>query len=236
MKNTSVGYKIVTALTGLLLVGFLVGHLAGNLLFFAGSDAINDYAKKLKSMPALIWTARLGLLGLIVTHIVMTISLRRKVQTATQRYHVKSYRKTTRASRWMMLSGSAVLAFVLIHLSHFTLQWIFVESPNAVDEKGRHDVYTMIVDSFRNPFVVVIYVASMSFVMLHLKHALFSVVQTLGIGVGSNEKWIRRFAFSAALILFVGFVSIPMMVLLGIVGSELDTGQIAEVGKVGQLR
>ena len=216
--STTVIYKIVTALTGLSLVAFLIGHLGGNLLFFLGADSINAYAEKLKSMPILLWAARIGLIALISTHIGLTIWLRKKSTDASGRYQMRQYQRTTRASRWMMVSGVLILTFIFFHLAHFTMQWIFVASPDAVDADGRHDVHGMIADSFQNPIVVAVYLVGMFVVMLHLKHALFSVVQTLGIGVGRRDRFVRKAASVLATLLAVGFLSIPLFVFFGIVG------------------
>lgn len=119
--RSSLGSKYVMAVTGALLMGFILAHMAGNLLIYAGPDAINSYAQALKKNPALLWTARTGLFLLFTFHIVLGIWLSRQNQIARpNRYVYEDTKKASWASRHMMLTGLLLLTFVLYHLAHFT--------------------------------------------------------------------------------------------------------------------
>jgi succinate dehydrogenase / fumarate reductase cytochrome b subunit len=119
--RSSLGSKYVMALTGLGLIGFVIAHMAGNLLIYLGRDALNSYGAALKAKPALLWAARLGLLGLFVLHVVLGLRLTWQNQLARPTAYV--YERSVRsnwASRHMLLTGLVLLAFVVYHLAHFT--------------------------------------------------------------------------------------------------------------------
>lgn len=215
--NTTVGYKIVTALTGLGLFAFLVGHLSGNLLYFAGDDVLNSYATKLQSLGILLWVARLGLLGLIVTHIVMTIRLRiRNNLAATGHYAKRGYQISTPSSRGMIYSGSLILAFVVFHLAHFTFGWINPEAHAVVDEQGRRDVYFMIQAAFGKLGIVAIYLVGLAAIGSHLKHALYSVLRTLGLLRSEQSPKVQALVVLIAVLITAGFLSIPLSIYLNL--------------------
>jgi succinate dehydrogenase cytochrome b subunit len=123
--TSSLGSKYVMAITGLLLIGFVLGHMTGNLLIFAGPDALNGYAAALKARPALLWGARLGLLAVFVVHVLIGIrlALANKAARPTP-YAYEDTLQASWASRHMMLTGLVLLAFVGYHLAHFTLGWV----------------------------------------------------------------------------------------------------------------
>lgn len=113
------------AVTGLLLIGFVVGHMAGNLLVYAGRDALNTYAQALKANPGLLWAARLALLLVFVVHVLLGLLLAFENKTARpSRYVYEDTLQATWASRNMLLTGLVLLAFVVYHLAHFTLGWV----------------------------------------------------------------------------------------------------------------
>lgn len=120
--RSSLGKKYVVAITGLLLLLFVLGHMAGNLLLFAGSEAINGYAEKLKSTGALLWVIRAALLTIFLIHIFVTIRLTMENRSARPtRYVYEQTMEASWASRHMFLTGLVILAFVVYHLAHFTL-------------------------------------------------------------------------------------------------------------------
>ncbi|MFM7148237.1 MAG: succinate dehydrogenase cytochrome b subunit [Gemmataceae bacterium] len=123
--RSSLGKKYLMAVTGLLLIGFVVAHMAGNLLIFAGQDVLNSYAQALKAKPALLWVARLGLLSIFVIHLSLAFSLQLENKRARPvRYHHEDTIQASWASRNMLITGLAILAFLLYHLSHYTLGWV----------------------------------------------------------------------------------------------------------------
>ena len=221
-SQSSIGRKIIVAVTGLLLAGFVIVHLIGNLLVFAGADAMNAYAKKLHDMGPLLWIPRLGLLALVGLHIIYTVALTRANRAARpQQYAVNVVQKASTGSRTMILSGLTILAFVIYHLAHFTVgvandyynpanarYWL-----NATD----HNAYQMVVDGFRVWWVSLFYLVAMSMLFMHLGHGLASLAQTLGVSTTRAKSTIETLGKGLAALLFVGFASIPVAVLLGLV-------------------
>ena len=149
--DSTVGQKIIASASGLALIGFVVGHLLGNLTVFMGSDAINLYAEKLQSLGALLWVARIGLVVLVTLHIVITIRLTMRNRRAAGQSNSRVVRQASSASsRNMATSGSIILLFIIFHLLHFTFGVIQPDSAQLTDAEGRHDVYAMIVAGFSN--------------------------------------------------------------------------------------
>ncbi len=153
--RSSIGKKFIVAVTGVILIGFIVGHLLGNLQIFFGPEYINSYAEKLRALGVLLWVIRVLLLVTVVLHIYFTVRLaldnRRARPTA---YAKKEHVKATFASRSMTLSGLIVLAFIVYHLAHFTVR---VADPRfallKADPLNRYDIYSMMVYGFQNVIV-----------------------------------------------------------------------------------
>lgn len=216
--RSSVGKKAVMAVTGLLFAGFVVVHMLGNLQIFLGQEALNAYAKKLQGLPLLLWPARAALLLIFVTH--MWLSIKLAIENRRARpvpYASKNTVQASLASRTMMLSGMVLFAFIVYHLLHFTFGVTNPEFFHLVDSKGRHDVYSMSVLSFRNLGISAAYIFSMFILCLHLSHGLASFPQSLGL---NNEKCLPKlkvFANTAALLIFIGNSSIPLAVLFNVI-------------------
>ena len=218
MFNSSIARKVLMALTGLGLLGFVVGHLAGNLQIFLGQEALNAYAKFLKDNIALIWPARIGLLAILFVHVVVAIQLTR----ANKRARGSSYRyqasiQASAASRYMIHSGMIILIFVIVHLLHFTLGCLDPENYHLVDSKGRHDVYSMVVLGFQDVYYSGGYLVAMLALGAHLSHALSSVFQTLGFNHERYTPKIKVFAPLVAWGIALGYAAIPLSVLVGII-------------------
>jgi succinate dehydrogenase / fumarate reductase cytochrome b subunit len=216
---SSIGKKIIVALTGLILIGFVVGHLLGNLQLFLGPDWINSYAEHLRGLGPLLWIVRIFLLVTVVVHIYVTIRLaidNRRARPA--RYAEKDYTKATFASRYMWLSGLVVLAFIIYHLAHFTF---VVADPRLAalkpDALGRHDVFSMMVYGFQNPIVSAFYIIAMFLLMLHLTHGISSFLQSLGLNDKRLTPKLARIGRIFAWLIFIGYTSMPVAVLLGLV-------------------
>ncbi len=215
--------KTLMAVTGAGLLLFVTVHMLGNLQIYLGQDALNDYAKKLKSMPLLLWTARSGLLAIFSLHLVLAIYLKRTNRRARPTGYVKNDPiETTLASRTMLTSGLVIFAFVIYHLLHFTLGLTDPAHHDLTDAAGRHDVYSMVVYGFQNVYVSASYLLAMAFLGLHLSHATSSIFQTLGL---VDHRW-RKFLFRAGIVLaatiMLGNMSIPISVMLGIIGLPID--------------
>jgi len=218
--GSSIGKKWIVALTGLVLVGFLAGHLAGNLTIFLGQDAMNDYAEFLHHFlhGGGVWVARIVLLISFVLHIVATIQLTIANRAAReQRYAREVTQRASSGSRWMILSGITILAFVIFHLLHYTFQvWGgYDELMQTVGDKERHDVYTMLIKGFSNPLVSLFYVIAIGLLSWHLSHGVASIFQTLGITTPSTEGLYKMVGLVFAIVIFIGYCAIPAAVLFG---------------------
>lgn len=219
--QSSLGRKYVMAITGLLLVGFVIIHMAGNLLVFAGREPLNAYAAALKHNPGLLWTARLGLLVVFVIHLVL--GLRLAFQNREARGVAYVYEDTVEAnwaSRHMLLTGLVLLAFIVYHLAHFTFGWI---GPHAPVDPARHDVdvYGMVIAGFRNPAITLSYVLAMVFLWLHLWHGAYSWLQSLGINHPRYNKFLRALGPVISTIVLVGNCSIPLAIYFGAIGRDV---------------
>lgn len=218
--RSSIGQKWIVALTGLMLIGFVTGHMIGNLQVFLHPDWINAYAKHLEDLGPLLWIIRLALLAIFALHIVTTIKLTLENRRARpERYAVRAPQRSTLASRSMALSGLLVLSFVLYHLMHFTVraqhpQWN-EESYNLHGEMVR-DVHRMIIEGFQNPVVAGFYILSVFLLALHLSHGFSSFFQTLGL----NSRKLNGILSAAGKVyawgLFLGYAAIPVAVLTNV--------------------
>jgi succinate dehydrogenase / fumarate reductase, cytochrome b subunit len=217
--HSSVGRKIIVAVTGIILILFVIGHLLGNLQIFLGPAWINSYSQHLHDLGPLLWLIRIFLLGTVSLHIYFTILLAIENRRArSERYIEKEYVKATFASRHMVVSGLVVLAFVIYHLAHFTFR---KTDPRFAllkpDPLGHYDVYSMMVYGFQNVYVSLFYVVGLFLLTLHLTHGSSSLFQSLGL---NDQKLTPRLAVSGrvlAWLLFIGYTSIPAAVLLGFV-------------------
>jgi len=215
--KTTLGLKAVIAVTGILLVGFVLVHLLGNLQVYVGAEAMNNYAAMLKGMPGPLWAARFGLLAMFGLHIWANLKLRARNQAArASKYEVDKPIDATWASRSMLLTGLTLLAFVLYHLAHFTLGWTDPQNYKLVDSAGRHDVYSMLVLGFQKPLVAGLYVIAMGFLGAHLYHGIASAFQTMGLRRLTLREAIDAAGHGLALLLVVGNISIPLACLVGL--------------------
>ncbi len=216
--KTHVGLKFLVALTGAILVTFVIGHMVGNLQIYLGPNAINSYAETLKSMPGPLWMARLGLLAAFIIHIwgitKLTLDKREARQVA---YAMKESRKATLASRTMVLSGLVLLAFVVYHLAHLTFGINHPENFRLRDPLGRHDVYSMMVLGFREPSVSIPYLIAMGLLGMHLAHGAASIFQSMGWTRPRFFPLISAAGYTLALIIVIGNISIPLSCWLGII-------------------
>jgi len=215
--RSSLGKKYVMAVTGFLLFLFVIVHMAGNLQVYLGPNAMNAYADLLKSKPVLLWTARAGLFLIAVLHIISALQLAAENRAARPQNYAEGKPIATLASRTILLSGLIIFAFIVYHLMHFTLGVTNPDFMELHDPLGRHDVYNMVIDGFRSPYVSLFYIISMGLLCLHLSHGVSSLFQSLGIRRTSTLATFNQFARVAALLVFIGNCSIPIAVLVGAV-------------------
>lgn len=231
--SSSIFKKYLMALTGFVMVGFLFVHMLGNLQMFKGPDAINAYAHFLKTLPlTILWGFRGFLLLAIAIHVWIAILLTRENRKARpESYIEKKTVQATFASRTMGISGSFILFFVVFHILHFTTRVIFPEYQTDhyytfLDTEVVFNVYQMVVDSFSRLWVVVLYVVCMGAVCLHLKHAVWSMFQTLGL---LNQHWRPVFKLVAcgyAWLIFLGFLVVPLGVITGVIPSMTESSTL----------
>ena len=210
------------ALTGLGLFVFVIGHLVGNLQIFLGRETINAYGHFLQSNPEIIWPARLLLLAGVSLHIWAAVTLTRENRAARRIQYSEAFTPAAAsyASRTMMMSGLIVAAFIVYHLLHFTVQNQAINLTGKsfitlTDAKGRHDLFAMMVLGFRQPLVAFFYVFAMGLLCLHLSHGVSSLFQSLGLKTKAWAPCIDRFAVGVAWVIFIGYSSIPLAILLG---------------------
>jgi len=219
--KSSLGKKYVMAISGLIMFLFVIGHLAGNLQIFLGPEAINRYGHFLQSNPELIWPARLFLILMLVLHIWAAIKLSaenkaaRPVGYANWQPAGASY-----ASRTMLMSGIIIFVFIIYHLLHFTAQWEYINltHQNFVDFQDpakRHDIFKMMVVGFNNAWVSGFYILGMALLCLHLSHGVSSMFQSIGWKNDAYGPFLDKAARVIAVLIFVGYSSIPVTILLG---------------------
>ena len=219
--ESSLGKKYVMAVTGFLLFLFVLVHMVGNLQIFLGPEAINRYGDFLQSNHELVWPARAVLLVLVGLHIWSAAKLSlenraaRPVGYATWQPIGSSY-----ASRTMLMSGLIVLAFIIYHLLHFTVetQAINLTGRNFatfVDPDRRHDIFKMMVVGFNNGWVAGFYILGIALLCLHLSHGLSSMFQSIGWKNDAYRPLLDKGARVLAVLIFLGYTSIPVAILLG---------------------
>jgi succinate dehydrogenase / fumarate reductase cytochrome b subunit len=221
LYRSTIGKKAIMAVTGLVLVGFVIGHMAGNLQQFLGPARMNAYAAFLKSTGELLWLVRIGLLVATILHVVMAWQLTQIKRAARPvNYNRRDPQVSTLASRTMRWGGVLLLVFIVFHILHFTTGTVFpyASRPDAQYRAFSHtDVYGNVVSAFRSPWVTAFYVVSMLFLMLHLFHGAWSSVRTLGLSKPSRNPLHRRVSTVIALIVWLGFTAIPVAVFLGVI-------------------
>jgi succinate dehydrogenase / fumarate reductase cytochrome b subunit len=210
---------MVVAITGVILILFVIGHLLGNLQIFLGPDWINSYAQHLRDLGPFLWVIRAFLLVTVILHIYYTIRLAIENRRARGSAYIKKEPvKATFASRHMAMSGLIVLAFIVYHLAHFTVR---VADPRfallKADPLNRYDVYSMMVFGFQNVIVSAFYVLAMFLLTLHLTHGASSFFQSLGLNDKKLTPQLARLGRVFAWLIFIGYTSIPVSVLLGLI-------------------
>jgi succinate dehydrogenase / fumarate reductase cytochrome b subunit len=214
--SSSIGKKMVMAVTGLALVGFVVVHMVGNLQAYQGAEAFNGYAAALRRYPPLLWGMRSGLLAAAILHVGAAWSLTRANRAARPvGYRRQESRASTYASRTMRWSGVILLLFVVYHLLHLTF------GVRAVHPEFAHgDAYHNFVTGFQNPLVSAFYIAAMLALGLHMWHGTWSFLQSLGLSRPGHHRWRQVLATLVTAVVVLGNVSFPIAVLAGVIREE----------------
>ena len=215
--TATLGKKAVMAVTGVIMVGFLAGHLAGNLQVFIDADTFNRYAHTLKSIPALLWGTRLTLLVSVMLHIWAAFCLwRLKSDARPVGYKIQKPIASTYAARTMYWSGPIVLLFIVYHLLHFTIG----VGGTPYDER---DPFNNLVAGFQVIPIALFYILAMACLCVHLFHGVWSMFQTMGVSHPKYTPLLRVAAKAIAIALFLGFSSIPLAVMLGRIQMSSNT-------------
>ncbi|HTQ43336.1 MAG TPA: succinate dehydrogenase cytochrome b subunit [Polyangiaceae bacterium] len=217
--STMVGKKVVMAVTGFVLVGFVVGHMLGNLKIFLGADAIDTYAVFLRTMgeplfpySAALWAVRIVLLTCVALHVTAAVQLTRMSWAARpEHYDVKQSIATTYAARTARWSGVILIAFIVFHLLHLTAGRVGFR-PGEFQHLA---VYHNVVAGFSIWYVALFYVVAMACLCLHLDHGIWSMLQTLGWNDARSTPFLRALSRGVAMVVFLGFISVPVAVLGG---------------------
>ncbi|KAA3632920.1 MAG: succinate:quinone oxidoreductase [Calditrichaeota bacterium] len=217
-SNATVGKKILMAITGFLIIGFVIVHLVGNLQIFIGQHQLNVYAETLQNMGALKWAFRIALLVFFLVHIWKGIVLWLENRSARPvSYTKETNQESTLASRTMIYTGALIVFFVAYHISHFTLLDCHPEYQSLPLVDGRFDVYSMIILGFSEPLIAALYIIFVGLVAFHISHAFSSLFQTLGLTKPELLKRLRLFGALLAWLIFLAYASIPVAVLAKII-------------------
>jgi succinate dehydrogenase / fumarate reductase cytochrome b subunit len=209
--GSTIGKKIVMAVTGLIGVGFVVGHMLGNLQVFLGATKFNAYAHFLRSLGELLWVVRGVLIAAVVLHVVAAVQLSQQRLTARPiGYRQGSQHEvSTFASRTIRWGGGLLLLFIVFHILHFTTLDIF-------RDYSTDDVYANVIRGFRVWWVVLLYVAAMVALGLHLYHGIWSSLRTIGASKASPNPLRRPAAATLAFVVWLGFTVIPVAIFAGL--------------------
>jgi len=214
--QASIGKKAVMAITAVVLFGYVIGHLAGNMQVYLGAQQMDRYAAFLHSMPVLLWGVRALLLVCVVLHITASIQLTILKQLARPiGYAKKDAIGSNLASRSMIWSGAMIAAFVIYHLLDLT-----AGVANTVQYQELH-AYENLVYSFQRVPVSAFYIIAMVLLGMHLYHGIWSMFQTLGFSHPRYTPLIKRASAVVAVLITAGFISIPIAVMTGVVGENL---------------
>lgn len=217
--RSTVGKKIIMAITGLIGIGFLILHMAGNLQAFASADKINTYGAFLHGAgDEITWTLRVVLIAAVVLHVLMAYQLTMRSRAARPiGYQQRVSQVSTLASRTMKWGGVLLLLFIIFHILHFTTETIDPgRMRGMLDVHGNRDVYGNIVASFHVWWVSAFYIVAMIFLGLHLYHGAWSSMRTIGYAKASPNPLHRRVAAGVAIVVWAGFTLVPVAVIVGI--------------------
>jgi succinate dehydrogenase / fumarate reductase cytochrome b subunit len=212
--SDSIGRKVVMAITGLLMVLFVIGHLLGNLTIFAGPSGLNSYAQHLHDLAPVVWITRVVMGTAVLLHLVLSIQITlENSQAKPEKYAKATHLRATFASKNMIWTGVIIGAFIAYHLLHFTFR--VTPDVSAFTGEVPGNVYGMVTGALAKFSTAVVYVVAMISLFLHLSHGVQSSFQTLGL---SNNTMLPRYTTAgkvAAFVFLVGFGAIPVAILAG---------------------
>lgn len=217
--SSQVGKKLMTGITGIGLILFLIGHLAGNLTILKSNEAFNIYAKALHDLGPLLYVIELGLIFFFLYHTVLGVSIWwNKRKARPEGYDVYKTKggpsHQSLASRSMIYTGSIILIFLVLHVIHFKYG---AEYTTQLSGEPARDLAKLVIEEFSKGWVVLAYVGVLLLVVLHLSHGAWSALTSLGMKHGETSKRIQLGAYVFAIALMLGFISIPLLIYFNIV-------------------
>jgi len=218
--RSTIGKKVIMGVTGLIGIGFVLLHIAGNLQAFVGQAKLNAYSAMLHGpLNELLWVVRVVLIVAVILHVMMAYQLTMRSRAARPvAYLHREPQVSTLASRTMKWGGVLLLVFIVFHILHFTTETIDPSgSRGMIDLRGDKDVYGNIVASFRIWWVTAFYLIAMVFLGLHLYHGAWSSIRTLGYAKTAVNPLRRRLALAVAVIVWLGFTLVPLGVVAGFI-------------------
>ena len=219
LLNSTIGLKALMAVTGIILIGFVIIHMLGNLQIFLpntsdGAIPIDEYGKLLKSNAGVLWGARLTLLASIGAHIYSAVALTQRSRAARpQNYESRKWMGSTYAVRTMRWGGVILILFVVYHLLHFTVG--LENAAFSAHEYGK--VKANVVSGFQKPLISIFYIVAQCALGLHLTHGVWSLFRTLGVSSPAWSDRAKQLAVLIGVVITVGNISIPVSILLGLV-------------------
>jgi succinate dehydrogenase / fumarate reductase, cytochrome b subunit len=217
IEDTTVGKKMIMAVTGILMVLFVIVHMFGNLTVYAG--ALNSYAHHLRGLPPLLWLFRAVMICAIVLHIIYGIRLYLINKGAKpQPNNVVKYRKASVTGTTMIWTGLLLLAFIVYHILQFTAHVTNPDISAFLTPQGFPDVQRMVVLAFERPLITAGYLLAMIFLLLHLTHGIQSFVQTLGWNSDRSLPVVGNASRVIAIVVFAGFISVPLTAISRVIG------------------
>lgn len=217
--KSMVGRKIVMAISGLMMVLFVLAHLLGNTTIFAGPNGINAYAAKLHELAPVVWIYRLVMTILLSFHIFFGILLTiENYRAKPDSYAVRKSLSANFAGKSMIWTGLIIGCFIIYHLLQFTFQVTnpVISAAGNLDAMGRPDVFHMVVYTFRKAVIALVYIVALSALAFHLVHGVQSFFQTLGLNNEKTFPVIVKSGTVAAVIIFLGYAAIPIIIFTGI--------------------
>jgi succinate dehydrogenase / fumarate reductase cytochrome b subunit len=214
--ESTLGKKIVMAITGVIGFGFVIAHLLGNLQFYLGPEALNHYGAKLRELGPILYVARGVLLLALVLHVIAAFQLwSRNRQARPVRYSKWTASSSSFASRTMWMTGPLLFVFIAYHLAHLTFGSPGIHPDYRELPTGNPDVYHNVVAGFSQPLAAGLYIFAMAFLGFHLVHGVYSMFLSVGLNHPKYSPMLRNFATAATAFIFLGNISIPISVLLG---------------------
>ena len=205
------------AITGTLLLLFVIGHLVGNLQVFLGQETFNSYAAFLQGLGGMLWVVRVALLSIFLLHILTALQLRSLNSAARPvGYAQQATLKASPSSLYMLETGIVILIFLIVHLLHFTVHALHPEFASLHDAKGRHDAYTMLILGFRSAPYAWGYIFCMVMLGSHLSHGISSAFQTLGFYHSYFQPRIKTLGVLIGWGIALGYIVLPLSVQLGL--------------------